>query len=62
VFTDIDYVIDIGAHVGAITILSTLMGKKAEKLITTNLTDSLWYFLPRENLFIRFIFHGKNFV
>jgi predicted RNA methylase len=28
VFTDIDYVIDIGAHVGAITILSTLMGKK----------------------------------
>lgn len=28
VFTDIDYVIDIGAHVGAITILSALMGKK----------------------------------
>lgn len=28
VFTDIDYVIDIGAHIGSISILSAMMGKK----------------------------------
>ncbi|CAC5410077.1 unnamed protein product [Mytilus coruscus] len=28
VFTDIDYVIDIGAHVGSISVLSAMMGKK----------------------------------